>query len=212
MAIQELISDMATEFESLYKREMVDKSYFNSWKYVQSPNATCHSRVIGAIVKSVLPSYSSVDIDVSLVHNKSVFMKPDLVFYDVNDKNEIKLIVDYESPNSSDYRVISKDFEPFKKFRIESGNQIPYVVITTLPSDENVQSWPIRTTTNKSHLQNIDEIKKDPRKYWSKVYRDWWKNQSSNKKLNNFWLFNINSNTIESVIPNNKKITLKLWN
>ena len=207
MAVQKLISDMTTEFESLYKRGMVDLSYFNSWKHVKSPNNTCHSRVIGAIVKSFLPYYSSVDVDVRLMHNKSFIMKPDLVFYD---KNDIKLIVDYESPNSSDYRVISKDLEPFKKYRIESGNQIPYVVITTLPSAEEVQSWQVRKETNLSHIQNRELIKKDPRKYWLKIYRDWWKNHSSNKKLNNLWLFNINSNTIESVIPNNKKITLKL--
>ncbi len=56
------------------------------------------------------------------------FTKLATEFYNLNkiDKSCISLMVDYESPNSSDDRLIGKDFEKYLNFRIKSNLNIPY--------------------------------------------------------------------------------------
>ncbi len=200
------LNELSAEFEILSKHKMLDKSFFDSWNHVKSPNAECHPRVLGAIVKIFSNNYEFYDIN-NTIYDKNFNWKPDLIFY--NENGEIQLIFDYESPNSSDSRVIKKDFEKYKKFIEVKKKPTPYIGLTTLPSGSEVKSWKLRPKSDYSkdednHYKDKEIIKKDPRKYWLDLYKKWC-NENRPEIIQNLYLFNITPSNIEVVIPIEKK-------
>jgi hypothetical protein len=105
-----------------------------------------HGAIWGALAAAA-PKNTMVLVEPSL----SGIFKPDLVF--INSKHEKLVVIEYESSNSSDERLIMKDLAHYKQTIIgyaraenfpEDANWVLpklWLIISTLPS-KKVENWP----------------------------------------------------------------------
>lgn len=105
-----------------------------------------HGAIWGALAAAA-PENTMVLVEPSL----SGIFKPDLVF--INSKHEKLVVIEYESSNSSDERLIMKDLAHYKQTIIgyAGAENFPgkpdwvlpklWLIISTLPSEE-VKNWP----------------------------------------------------------------------
>jgi hypothetical protein len=89
------------------------------------------------------------------------------------------LIVDFESPNSSDARIPEKNVEHYAKWVDCTECEVPYMLITSLPKKPKAK-WELRYTSsggcNCGHKASADQIKSSPFYYWYGVYCEELKN------------------------------------
>ncbi len=169
---------MNQEFVEALNRELgmasLPVGFFSTFRYTTTGNNLCHPLTLGVIARLVgaLPVVAHVGIDVRLNDRGGVKFQPDVVGYD-NDLHPV-VVVDYESPNSSDARIPVKDWLPFSKWRATSGRDTPYLVVTTLPEGSG-QNWELRWTASGQYNHDFQgrraEIRKSPFEFWYKYYR-----------------------------------------
>src|SRR5208337_5655914 len=93
--------------------------FYDSFNYTSTGKNLTHPITLGFLTKFVwsLESIVHVGVDIHLNEGGGIKIQPDLVGYgDLLAKGKdprYLLFIDYESPNSSDGRVIYKDVEPF---------------------------------------------------------------------------------------------------
>lgn len=84
------------------------------------------------------------------------------------------MILDFESPNSSDARIIEKDVKPFVRWA-EKAAPVPYLVITCLPN-RPTSNWPLlycrKEQWYEHHHGQEAEIRKNPFEFWYARYRE----------------------------------------
>lgn len=94
------------------------------------------------------------------------------------------LVVEYESLNSSDNRVLEKDLDWYSIWAPLQGQRVPLLVITTLP-DSEFQSYQLRWTSpgqyNFGHKGEDTYIRRNPFQYWYGHY--WERMLDSDKEL-----------------------------
>lgn len=167
---------MNQQFVEAFNREIASlpAGFFSTFRYTTTGNNLSHPVTLGAIVRVVgrLPTVAHVGIDVRLNDKDGVKFQPDVVGFDEN--LHPLLVVDYESPNSSDARIPVKDWLPFAKWRATSGGETPYLVVTTLPEDSSPE-WELRWTAIGQYNQDFrgqrDEIRRSPFVFWYKHYQ-----------------------------------------
>jgi hypothetical protein len=97
--------------------------------------------------------------------------QPDLVAYS---ERKPVLLVDYESPNSSDARVPKKDVTSYLKWVTGEEGPAEYIIITTLPAHA-CPRWEVRYTSkgqcNYGFGGRRNAIRKNPFKFWYSEYR-----------------------------------------
>ena len=104
-----------------------------------------------------------VDVERGLKPQKSRKFNPDLLFW----KNgEIIILFEYESTNSSDYRVITKDLANYRrsvKEELAYSIRLPkyWIIITTLPN-KTVSCWSRWRVTK----EDYSILKKNPRSFY----------------------------------------------
>ncbi len=193
-----LISDFADEFSKEIGNVL--DGFYDTFKYTTTGNNLTHPRTLGYIVKAVLELDNAANLDIDLrINVDGKKFQPDIL---VRDKmNKPILIVDYESPNSSDARIIPKDIISYIKWK----TPIPYIIITTLPKKSSPQ-WELLYTNKtgvNNHLYGLDrktrteikdKIRKNPFDYWFDFYRN--KLKDCGDKLDNIYFININSKEI----------------
>jgi hypothetical protein len=129
----------------------------------------------------MLPSAHAVELENSFVvghgphpdnpgKRKILKWEPDMVFRDrVGKVGKVLLFVDFESPNSSDFRVIDRDITLwYLNWLAHSSNMTEYLIITSLPDAES-PGWLCRYT----RADGYDKVaaRKNPFRYWYGIYR-----------------------------------------
>ncbi len=109
------------------------EGFYNSFKYTTTGNNLTHPWTIGLLSKILwrLDGITEVGIDVRINSRDGAKFQPDLVAY--RERKPV-LLVDYESPNSSDARVPEKDVEPYLTWVAGAAGPAEYIIITTLPA------------------------------------------------------------------------------
>lgn len=188
-----IVETFAEEFQKVLTGcPVVNASFYNTFDYTRTGNNYSHPRTIGLVVKACysLPEIAVVDVDVHLNIGAGTKFQPDVVALD--HKGRCLLLLDFESPNSSDARIPEKDIEAYLKWIRAKPYSVPYLIITSLPKrvsplplrlgtkngvrrPRRNKKWELRYTSsggcNEEHAQYKHEIESEPFKYWYRVYR-----------------------------------------
>jgi hypothetical protein len=168
---------------------LVNERFYNSFDYTRTGQNFCHSRTIGLLAKICwsLPDVVVVDVDVHYNLGRRVRFQPDLAA--IGQDGIPLVIVDFESPNSSDARIPDKDIMPYVEWVGIARASPAYLIITSLPhivrperprfrrtlGPKVFPAWEIRYTSvgwaNEAHWQFQEEIKRSPFNYWYTWYR-----------------------------------------
>lgn len=187
-----IVASFAQQFlRELDSSSLVGPSWYNSFEYTRTGRNYCHSRTLGIIARVCLSlaGVASIDIDLHLNEGNGTKFQPDIGV--LNASGQYLLLLDFESPNSSDARVPAKDIEAYLKWTRTAGQSSPYIVITSLPHQVNPRrplaagkrlgdpnrrkQWELRYTSsrgcNGDHKDYKDEIELYPFRYWYRFYR-----------------------------------------
>ncbi len=176
------------------------RGFYDSFDYTQTGNNLTHPITLGILSKILwnINEIINVGIDVRFNLGNNVKFQPDTVGFGA--ENQILIIIDYESPNSSDARIPKKDVDSYLSWQRYSNSNAPYVIITTLPEKESPE-WELRYTsksrTNHLFQGHQKELRKNPYKFWYSFYLKEFKK----RKMRNISLININGNKVALKYP-----------
>lgn len=203
--LNKIIQSICKKIEELSAKEYFSVEYIEKIKYRKHNELS--SRMLGIISSIGTELGYIVDIGRGIKPSNTRKFNPDILF--LKDKKLIALF-EYESTNSSDYRILSKDLKNFKASAI-SDIELPkfWLIITTLPNKQ-VSSWSnwrlsewakkfgIRKTKNKLYYQ----LKENPKTFYYRGFLSEFekvdKNLFNNSKL---FLLNLNSDGITLEFP-----------
>jgi hypothetical protein len=145
--VKEILTNFANSLKDLIKTGFMTAEHLESTNR-NKLNET-HSLIWGALSHSVyltLGTKCAVAINRSF---KSESMKkrftPDISIWNQRHDSKLVGIVDYESTNSSDSRIIRRNFENYRQYvQTSSHSNIPqfWIIITSLPSKKvNKSDW-----------------------------------------------------------------------
>jgi hypothetical protein len=152
-------------------REYPD-GFYDSMDFTSTGHNLSHPITWGLLAKFAweeIDGVVHVGVDVRLNTGTGKKFQPDIVAYGGEiTKLSPLLFIDYESPNSSDGRPISKDLDPYLAWSNETESDLPYIVITTLP-DKAVAQWSKWDCVSKA---DYDELRQNPYAYWYPWYKE----------------------------------------
>jgi len=124
-------------------------------------------------------------------------------------ERELVGIIDYESTNSSDSRIIRRNFENYRRYVTseEPSHNIPtfWLVLTTLPHREVKRSewysWDYRR--KRIDMMEYRTILRNPFQYWSIKYEKEFATLESERKKYPIYIANLDSNVVKIYPPRN---------
>jgi hypothetical protein len=161
-----------------------DEHTFPSGLFTDSKNLVgknCHKQVLKLIKDAArkLPGVVPSDSEKQLCKNPK--WRPDVRLF--NPEKQCLGVIEYESLNSSDERVISKDAYGYEGWIETLEKPVPPLLIITTLLDVPDPNYQLLWATcypkkgycdyNIDHKKNIDEIRRNPFKYWYAHYRLW---------------------------------------
>lgn len=157
------------------------RELYATWDYVRGDKRVCHQRTMALLAHAawMLPSNPIVeledcfDVGYDQLKQKTIKWHPDMLLRSSEELiGDILLFVDFESPNSSDFRVIDRDIELWYmnwSNKYHGLKDMPeYLIITSLPNEEAPQ-WDCRYSRADGY--NPEKAKKNPFLYWYSIYR-----------------------------------------
>jgi hypothetical protein len=191
------------EVASIIRRQLAEEikslptDFYDTFNYVKTGTNRCHAVTIWLLARAVsaVPGVKYGAIDVRLNLGGGVKLQPDIVGYGVN--NSPVVLIDFESPNSSDARIKPKDVDPYLAWCKGSGWTPPYLIVTSLPSrPREPREWFFKyhygNQYNSEHHGNGEAVMKSPLAYWSEV----WRKQLSQSDLSHIGILNIDGKRI----------------
>ena len=171
------ITNFVRKFEKQLNNMCFPEGFFDSFEFSELENGYNHPFTVEVITKVLRGSMGMKWFGLEYRGFKKYF-RPDITVFKRKNKKlfEPILIIDYESPNSSDARVIEKDILKYlKSMELSSPNQyIPYWIITSLPNKP--LDWKLKYTRknyyNFGFSKDEDEIKNNPMDYWYDYYKN----------------------------------------
>jgi len=179
--------------------------FYGTFKYTTTGNNLTHPMTLGLLTKILwsLKPVKYVGVDFRL-NKKGVKFQPDLVALSDLNLGDPLLFIDYESPNSSDFRILNKNVKAYNAYCNEvwgkAGKRPPYIIITTLPDTRPKNTpvkWQLRYTASVNKNYKGEEPKKlmgdNPLKFWYGEYGYVLKKEEI--KRSNIFFVNISNNT-----------------
>ncbi len=165
---QQLVTSLKEHIENL------PEQFYGTFKFTSTGNNLTHPLTLGFLCKIIWElenvHFVGIDVRLNLGHTK---FQPDIVAY--NAEHIPVLCVDYESPNSSDARILSKDIEAYSRWSSSQEYNPSYIVITSLP-DCASPKWQLRHTGQKGYNKDfkgqLANVRKNPFEFWFSYYRD----------------------------------------
>jgi hypothetical protein len=200
-----LIARFATALERALVR--LPSDFCSGFEYTSRGKNLTHSIIVAELARIVAAeinvAHVGVDVRLSwqgpeknLQQGKRCKFQPDVVGFD-KDFKEI-IYVDYESPNSSDERIIEKDIRPYLRWREITHSTAPYLLITTLPAIAS-RTWNVRYTSYPGYgaaaKGMTEKVRENPLQFWLSV----WKDAPEMKKLQGAAILNINCQSVSQV-------------
>jgi len=144
---------------------------FDSYDYVKTGNCYCHPRAWGLLAKAAwrLNDAAVIELDVRFNLGSIKKFQPDIAVRNL--KEEVILVVDFESPNSSDARV-PEDVKSYLSWATSVTEAPEYLIITSLPN-RPTPHWKLWYTNsgNYNHGHSSASIRQNPFRYWYRYYR-----------------------------------------
>jgi hypothetical protein len=173
--------------------------FYDTFEYTRTGNNYCHAitlSLIGEAIRSVA-GVEYVGFDVRFNRGKGIKFQPDVVGFG----RDLKPIIyaDFESPNSSDARLIEKDIEAFQQFTAVDRNSkkpVPYLIVTSLPNFTS-EDWECHWTSpgywNHGHAEKLEVLLANPFEYWTTH----WQSRLMPTQLERIAFLNISGKTVE---------------
>lgn len=153
---------------------------YATWNYVSGEDRVCHQRTTALLAHAawMLPTAPAVEQENCYVigsrpdpdrpgKQKAIKWQPDMVLKSAT--GTPLLFVDFESPNSSDFRVIDRDVALWYVNWIASGHPASeYLIITSLP-DAKAPTW--RSRYGQADGFDLVKARENPFRYWYSIFR-----------------------------------------
>ncbi len=170
------------KFSRLLNR--AEKSDAISKDHLETTNKTAlnetHSLVLTLLIEAALScrgrDYDVVALEHSLKARDKRLFRPDVTLWRMGSaKHNLVGVLEYESPNSGDERIWTKDIENFHNFvrAPENPQNAPsdWIIMTTLPDHEVAKSeWKNWDYPNKSDPE-FREMILNPSRFWYRQYK-----------------------------------------
>jgi len=189
---------LAARLEPLFAP--LPEGFHDSFRFTQTGRNLTHPVTTGLLAKLLwdFPGAAQVALDYRLNLGRRVKFQPDLALLD--ERFRAMAFVDYESPNSSDARIPTKDVDAFITWRRGANIEAPYVIVTTLPDRES-EDWELRYTAvgyyNKAFRGRRAEVRQNPFRFWYGFYLD----EFSRRDMADIALVNIDGKAVRRAYP-----------
>jgi hypothetical protein len=180
-----MLADLVSRMQRLIDLDSAfTPELFTQYRYVNGPERCCHRlvqqliRQAGREMEGVIPSANEKQL------GTSPRWRPDVVLR--NSAGQLLGVVEYESLNSSDSRVVEKDFYGYESWADRLPKPVPLLVITTLPDGQDSQYrllYKQNDAYNIDHAANEATIRQNPFHYWYAFYRRWLEHRIVSKSL-----------------------------
>jgi hypothetical protein len=136
--LNKFLRELADNLDRAIKEKVIEKEWLDIDPKGGSRRSVLHSRVLGILAGTGFQLEYEVGIEARFKAGKSWF-QPDV---ELRKKNHLISLIEYESTNSSDSRVISKDLAHCFKVLESQDGELPdyWIIIYTLP-DGRVGTW-----------------------------------------------------------------------
>lgn len=175
------------------------KEFHSTFKYTRTGNNYCHPITLSLIGDAVrqMGDVVHVGYDVRLNKGSGNKFQPDVVGFDAHITPIV--CVDFESPNSSDARVMEKDVAAYARWAAAvqgKGETVPpYIIVTSLPnftSDDWECRWTGAGKWNEGHKDYVTDIVANPFAYWNRI----WAKQLADYRDQNIAFLNISDSKV----------------
>jgi len=214
--IKEILANFANSLKGLIKAVFIKSEHLESTSR-NKLNET-HASVWGALFHSIHLTFGmayAVAINRSL---KSESMKkrftPDISLWNRNHNNKLVGIVDYESTNSSDSRIVRRNFQNYHQYVQTSNSNIPefWIIITSLPSKKvsasDWYSWDlIRKRISKDEYLKLLE---NPFEYWVPKFSEGFSQLREELKRCPLYVANLDFTNLRLRLPKDKVFSIQL--
>lgn len=162
---------LADEFARRLEAEIqgLPDGFLDTFAYTTTGNNLAHPVILGTVVRIAwgLPGVRFVAVDLRVNLGGGVKFQPDVAALDAN--LNYLFFADYESPNSSDARIPTKDVDAYVAWRQKTGLGVPYLILTTLPDRES-PSWELRWASagcyNEAFQGRWQDVAANPFRFW----------------------------------------------
>lgn len=170
--------------------------FYSTWEFTETGNNFSHPVTLGLLIAELGKLLPNLVASVDTRFNSDAKFQPDITMLDT-ELNPI-LFLDYESPNSSDARIPTKDIDAYNAFSQSTQTRIPYLVVTTLP-DAVTQGWQLRYYSpgyyNDGFKQHLSAIRENPFRFWYRHYHS----EMANRNRTNIHFLNISNQIMHLV-------------
>ena len=215
--IKEILTNFANSLEDLIKTGFITVEHLESTNR-NKLNET-HSLIWGALSNSVyltLGKKYAVAINRSL---KSENMKkrftPDVSLWNHNHTSKLIGVVDYESTNSSDSRIIRRNFENYRQYvRTSSHSCIPefWIIVVSLPSKKvsksDWYSWDLRR--KKISGDEYLKLLENPFEYWFPKFSEGFSQLREQFEKCPLYVANLDFTDLRLCLPKDKAFSVQL--
>ncbi len=198
MKIDVIADKIVKELKSKIKK--MPNGFFDSFDFTQTGNNLTHPYTWGILTEILwqLDGTTNVGIDVRFNIGNGIKFQPDLVAF--NSKSQPIVCVDYESPNSSDARIPTKDIDSFISWQQQSfDKKVLYIIVTTLPNYE-APKWELRYSSsngcNYSFRDCRDKIRANPCSFWY----DFYNKECMSRDMKGIAMLNISGKDVQCLI------------
>ncbi len=197
--MRKILENLATELKELVSTNAITAGHIESIDYNRMHEA--HSIILGALARAVVlnldkGSFMAHGQGLKASISEKVFI-PDITLWSKSGKRLIG-VIDYESTNSTDFRIFVRNFENYKRYSIAQNPPEFWLAITTAPSKE-VEKW-VRYKKY-SDRADYERLKANPFAYYAPKFIQEF------RRLSPLPLFaaNLDSERIKVYIPENSE-------
>jgi hypothetical protein len=156
------------------KGKTIEPEWFNTNK--GSKHSKLHSRVWGILAKTGFDLKYTVGIETGFIAGKSGSFSPDVQLWEKSKKSKLTFLIEYESTNSSDSRIIDRDlrycFDALNAAHDQS-KELPYfwLILYTLP-DHRPTSWYHHDYQARKDRDAYSEMVENPHDFYKKAFKN----------------------------------------
>ena len=214
--VNEVLTNFANSLKDLVRIGVITSEHFETTKR-NKLNET-HSLIWSVLCHSVHETVGKkyvVAIEQGLKPKDMRKFTPDISLWKVDGVKKLVGILDYESTNSSDSRIIRRDFENYRHY-IQNPLffNIPefWVIVTTLPSKKvsksDWYSWDLR----RKRISRDEYLKllENPFQYWLPRYIDKFNKLEEQREKCPLYVANLNASELRLYLPKDEAFSIGL--
>jgi hypothetical protein len=214
---KQILSNFANTLKDLMKDNVITIEHLETTNH-NKLNET-HSLVLGALCYSINQLIEKESI-IALGHGlkPKAFRKkftPDISLWKANGKRKLVALIDYESTNSSDSRIVKRDLRNYENY-IESPQpfDIPkfWAIIVTLPSKKVRESdWYSWDDIDK-RIPKTEYVKmlENPFQYWFPQYASKFDELIKERERCPLYIVNLDATKVRLCLPKEETFSIRL--